>query len=154
MIVKFFSIHSENCKNVYIGFTSKDSIYKVFEQYKYFYTQYVNKTTSTKRKYFPIFEQGDPYIVLLGECVISSNEELYKTLREIKILHQDNCINFTEVYHDNVDNAVRKYKKISFKQKPKVEKPTKSTNKDVRKNGENEMHISFNFPKTNIQITD
>jgi hypothetical protein len=152
MNIKFFSINSENCKNIYIGFTSKASIYKVFEQYKCFYTQYVNKTTTTKRKYFPIFEQGEPYIVLLGECEIYSNEELYKTLREIKILHQENCINFKEIYHENIDNTVRKYKKYSVKKKDKVEKSPTSENNTVIKIIGEEMDISFNFPVQNIKI--
>ena len=152
MNIKFFSINSENCKNIYIGFTSKASIYKVFEQYKYFYTQYVNKTTTTKRKYFPIFEQGEPYIVLLGECEIYSNDELYKTLREIKILHQENCINFKEIYHENIDNTVRKYKKYSVKKKDKVEKNPNSENNTVIKIIGEEMDISFNFPVQNIKI--
>ena len=125
MIVKFFSIHSENCKNVYIGFTTKSSILQVFEQYKYFYNQYVNKTTRTKRRYFPIFEQNDPYIVLIGECEVKSSEELFKTLREIKLIHQENCINFKEIYHENIENAVRKYKRKSLMENQKnIKSPT------------------------------
>ena len=152
MIVKFFSIHSENCKNVYIGFTTKSSILQVFEQYKYFYNQYVNKTTRTKRRYFPIFEQNDPYIVLIGECEVKSSEELFKTLREIKLIHQENCINFKEIYHENIENAVRKYKRKSLMENQKnIKSPTIEKN-TVKKSTKSEMNITLSFPIQNIEL--
>lgn len=106
MKLKIFQIKSPHTDKIYIGGTTKKFISPLFECYSHDYNHYV-KTNRVYRKFFDIFKAGDAYFSLLHECEVENTSEMWKKIREFKILHLENCINFKELIHVN---TVRRYR--------------------------------------------
>jgi hypothetical protein len=138
MILSIFKICSPNTHKIYLGATTKQFIFDLFQQYQHHYNVYKkSKNKKLYRKYFEIFDQEDAYFVLVDQVKIQKASEMHEHLRKSKIDHHERCVNFCELIGVK---TVRKYKRT-----PKKKKCSQAN--------ELEMSIEFRFPaKLNIKI--